>query len=79
MGKAYEPPLCIDCKYYSFDSLAIPGEEPQHLCQRSVKKRRSLITGEDENIGFTYDCKLDRYGKSGQQCGESARFFKEKE
>lgn len=77
MGKAFEPPLCIECKYHSFDYQ--PLEESQHLCRRMIKKQRSLVTGDEIETGLLFDCKLDRYGKSSHQCGYSARYFKEKE
>ena len=78
MVKVYKPPLCIDCKYYSFDEFAILGEEPQHQCQRMMKKQRSVITGDEVETGCLLTCEIERYGKYSHQCGVSARFFKEK-
>jgi hypothetical protein len=71
MGKAYEPPLCIDCVYYEATGSFTSG----HLCNRLVSTGYDLVTGGETTNGVNLNCREERYKLGEQYCGKVGRFF----
>lgn len=76
MAKAFEPPICKDCKY-----LVVTGDGTMrlnHECHRLRKMGKDLVTGEESMQGVFLLCYEERNKTGEANCGKIGRFFKEK-
>lgn len=80
-------PLCKDCRHFSLSNTPTDG-----MCDRTVGRTRSLVTGETEIKGVRETCSSERKPLSPilrlfrsfslfglDRCGEEGRYFEAEE